>query len=1101
MTEMSPAEAIYFAALEKKLGERVAYLDEACAGQPELRARVERLLAAQPQVGQFLEPPAGPMTADDPATTPPRAVDPSTSAVEHPGACVGLYKLLQLIGEGGMGTVWMAEQFEPVRRTVALKVVKAGMDTRQVVARFEAERQALALMDHPNIARVFDGGVFNGRPYFVMELVKGTPITKYCDEHRLTIAQRLELFVAVCQALQHAHQKGIIHRDVKPSNVLVAPYDDRPVVKVIDFGIAKATGPKLTEKTMFTEFGAVVGTLQYMSPEQATTNNLDIDTRSDIYSLGVLLYEMLTGTTPLDANRLRGDAMVAMLMAIQDEEPPSPSTRVSDSKDSLPSIAAQRHVEPAKLSKLIRGDLDWITMKALEKDRTRRYETANSLAMDIQRYLTSEDVLAAPPSAAYRFKKFLRRNKGPVIAASLLFLALVAGVVGTSWGMWRAKQSAEAERLAKQDAVTANEQTQKRLAQIEKGVELFAGMLTGINPRNEKIDGPTIYQQLRERTEKAADQLDSESVGDPLAVARLQSILGETLRELGNYSQSIAVLEKARATRAKLLSADHPDTLMTMSSLATGYQFAGQFDKALPLLEETLRLRKSKLGAGHADTLESMNNLASGYESSGQLNKALPLYEEVLQLTKDKKGANHADTLTTMNNLAKSFSSTGQLEKALPLHEETLRIRKSILGADHVDTLKSMNDLAMTYDSMGQRDKALQQWEETLRLTKKKLGADHPDTRGSVNNLATAYQADGQLDKALPLLEDNLRYCKSKLGDDHPNTLTSMNNLALGYLEVGQTAKALPLLEESVRLSKAKLGADHPDTLKSMNNLAACYGNLGQLDNARLLFDEILNLTRAKHGFEESDTLKSMNNLAVTFWQAKQLDKSIPLFEETLKRRQSKLGRDHPDTLETLANLGVNYKDAGRFEEAFPMLEEAFRASTKHKKLSWVSAQLLFGYLEAGQPERAAALVKVVLPEARKAIPKESALLAQQLATFGMILLQAKAFTEAEPLLRESLAIREVKEPDDWRTFNTKSMLGGALLGQEKHAEAEPLLIKGYEGMKQREKSIPKEGTTRIPEAIDRLIELYTATNNPDELKKLQAERAKYPAREKETRK
>jgi WD40 repeat protein/serine/threonine protein kinase len=400
--------------------ERSAYLDRACGGDDALRARIEALLRAHEQAGSFLAAPtvAGLATMDAP------------KPLEGHGTVIGPYKLVQPIGEGGMGTVYMAEQTAPVRRLVALKLIKAGMDTHQVLARFDAERQALALMDHPNIARVLDAGATEtGRPYFVMELVKGVPITRYCDDRRLTLRERLELFVPVCQAVQHAHQKGVIHRDLKPSNVLIALYDGKPVPKVIDFGVAKATGPRLTEQTLYTEFGSVVGTLQYMSPEQAELNQLDIDTRSDIYSLGVLLYELLTGSTPLEHKRLKGAAILEMLRVIREEEAPRPSTRLSTTEE-LPSIAACRQVEPRKLSGMVQGELDWIVMKALEKDRNRRYESANSLAADLRRYLDDEPVQACPPSAWYRFRKFARRHKTGVVAAVSIFLGILLAVGG-----------------------------------------------------------------------------------------------------------------------------------------------------------------------------------------------------------------------------------------------------------------------------------------------------------------------------------------------------------------------------------------------------------------------------------------------------------------------------------------------------------------------------------------------------------------------------------------------------------------------------------------------------------------------------------------------
>ncbi len=416
---------IFIAALQKEdPAQRQVYLDEACAQQPELRQQVENLLRLYESAGSFLAKPAA-----EPAATwaLPDAAEQASSH-EAPGAIIGPYRLLEEIGEGGFGVVFMAEQTQPVRRKVALKVLKPGMDTRQVVARFEAERQALAIMDHPNIAKVFDGGATaTGRPYFVMELVKGVPITDYCDQNHLTPRQRLELFLPICQAVQHAHQKGIIHRDLKPSNVMVALYDDKPVPKVIDFGVAKAIGQSLTEQTLHTSFGAVVGTFEYMSPEQASFNPLDVDTRSDVYSLGVLMYELLTGTTPLDRKRLKETPLLEVLRIIREDDAVRPSTRLSTVEE-LPSIAAKRGMEPKKLSGLVRGELDWIVMKTLEKDRNRRYETPKDFAADVQRYLADEPVLACPPSALYRFRKFARRNKPGLITASLAVVALMAVV-------------------------------------------------------------------------------------------------------------------------------------------------------------------------------------------------------------------------------------------------------------------------------------------------------------------------------------------------------------------------------------------------------------------------------------------------------------------------------------------------------------------------------------------------------------------------------------------------------------------------------------------------------------------------------------------------
>jgi len=446
------ADEIFLAAVEKQTpGERAAYVDGACADNAELHAQVAALLRSHEAAGSFLE---RPLFDSSPTIAPP-------ASAERPGTVIGPYKLLQQIGEGGMGTVFMAEQTEPIQRKVALKVIKPGMDSRQVVARFEAERQALAMMDHVNIARVFDGGATDaGRPYFVMELVHGVPITNYCDDNHLTPRERLELFVPVCQAIQHAHQKGIIHRDIKPSNVMVTLYDGKPVPKVIDFGVAKATEQKLTERTLFTQYGTMIGTLEYMSPEQAEMSALGVDTRSDIYSLGVLLYELLTGSTPLTHKRMKEAAYGEILRMIKEEEPPKPSTRLSDSGEALASISAQRHMEPAKLTKLMRGELDWIVMKTLEKDRTRRYETVNGFAMDVQRYLNDESVQACPASARYRLRKFVRRNNRILATAGVVVLALVLGTAVSTWQAILATQQAtratDAEGLAEVRLETAN---------------------------------------------------------------------------------------------------------------------------------------------------------------------------------------------------------------------------------------------------------------------------------------------------------------------------------------------------------------------------------------------------------------------------------------------------------------------------------------------------------------------------------------------------------------------------------------------------------------------------------------------------------------------
>jgi serine/threonine protein kinase len=527
-------------------------LAEACGQDSDLRERVAALLCAHKVSDPLLDPVGASATTN----VPPLA--------ERPGTEIGRYKLLEEIGEGGMGVVYMAEQREPVRRKVALKIVKPGMDTKAVLTRFETERQALAMMDHPNIARVLDAGsTESGRPFFVMELVKGIPITQYCDQHKLTPRERLRLFVPVCEAIQHAHQKGVIHRDIKPTNVLVAPYDDRPVPKVIDFGLAKAAGQSLTDKTAMTGFGAVVGTPEYMSPEQANLNNLDIDTRSDVYSLGVLLYELLTGTTPVDRKSLDEAAFLEVLRIVREVEAPRPSTKLSSS-DTLPSIAANRNTEPAKLANLMKGELDWVVLKALEKDRERRYETANSLARDIQRYLSDEVVEARPPSTGYRLRKFARRYKVHVIAASMVLLALVAGITGTTVGFIRAEQQRQFA-----------EQEQRRIETLE---QLANERLIQVEAEKNKVE---------EEKRAALSTLDA------LATAYLSA---------GKLNQAIKLFEQVRDARMKKLGADHPDTLSTLRNLARAYMMAGNLPQAIALYDQVREIVKKKLGANQPDS-------------------------------------------------------------------------------------------------------------------------------------------------------------------------------------------------------------------------------------------------------------------------------------------------------------------------------------------------------------------------------------------------------------------------------------------------------------------------------------------------------------------
>jgi serine/threonine protein kinase/tetratricopeptide (TPR) repeat protein len=1055
MPESASEQSIFLNALALPAGaQRSAFLDEACRNNPGLRAEVEALLAAHGRLGGSLPSTTGQGTA---AAVPPR---PDDQAADAAGTVLaGRYKLLEPIGEGGMGTVWMSQQTEPVRRLVAVKLIKPGMDSKQVLARFEAERQALALMDHPNIAKVLDAGALpDGRPFFVMELVKGTTITKFCDQQRLTPRQRLELFVPVCQAVQHAHQKGIIHRDLKPSNVLVALYDDRPVPRVIDFGVAKAMGQPLTEQTLNTGFGAVVGTLEYMSPEQASFNQLDVDTRSDIYSLGVVLYELLTGSPPFSRKELEKAGMLEMLRVIREQEPSKPSTKLSTA-EGLPTLAACRGTEPAKLTKLVRGELDWIAMKALDKDRGRRYETANGFARDVQRYLAGEPVLAVLPSQWYRLRKFTRRNKGPVIAIGMVLLALLAGVVGTALGLIEAKRNertADQERQKAEQAARAEAQarlqTQARLEQIQKGNKLLASIFADLDLRKLNEEGQKLELVLGERLKAAAAGLKGDTIGDPLVVVELQTVLAESLRGLSYYHEAIGLDKEARATCTRLQGPEHPDTLASMSNLGKDYLHAGQFDKALPLLKETLARARRALGTEHPVTLACIGNLATAYHDAGQIRKGLPLLVETFTLMKKKYGPDHLTTLVSMHNLSAAYVDNGQTEKALPLLRETHQRMKRALPPDHPAALLGMSNLAGVYMEKQQFDKALPLFEETLRRTRTKLGRDHHATLVSMANLAAAYREAGKVDKAGPLAQEAFTRAKTTLGPDHLNTLIAMVTLASSYLEAGQVDKGLPLADEAIPRMKASLGPHHPRTLNAMRSLATSFRNAGRLDKALPLLEVALPGLEAKFGVDHPYTLEALHNLGVGYKITRQLDKALPLLEESLKRMRVTLGPDHPDSFHAMLQL------AGGFGEA-----------KKHS-----------------QAEKL--LVEVVAIQRRKIA--DGSEVAGSLAALAKCLLDQDKFASAEWTLKECLTLREKAEPNAWTTFNTRSMLGGALLGQKRYADAEPLLLAGYAGLKKNLATIPAVVRSgRLTEALERLVALYEATNRKDEAARWRKER------------
>ena len=1045
------AKDLFGQVVELDPSERARYLDEHCDDEA-LRARVVRLLENDAcDMKGFLNSPV--VSAVSPTGCGTEEVGDSNLAL---GAKIGPYKLLQQVGEGGFGVVFMAEQEEPVRRRVALKVIKAGMDTKAVIARFEIERQALALMDHPSIARVLDAGsTASGRPYFVMELVKGVPITEFCDEAELDTRRRLELFCDVCRAVQHAHQKGVIHRDLKPSNILITLRDDEPQVKIIDFGIAKATGQKLTEKTLFTAYGQMIGTPVYMSPEQAVISEFDVDTRSDVYSLGILLYELLTGLTPIDPEALRNVGFDELRRMIREETPSKPSTKLSTLTPEVKlAVAARRRASPRTLRKECDGDLDWIVLKALEKERARRYASASAFAEDIERHLRSEPVSAAAPSTSYKLRRFVRRNRRSVAAAAVVFFILVVATIFSSWLAWVADQALDDKEKALAAEEAERRRAEERLTQIENANGILSSIFEGLDPVEIHESHRPLQDVIADKLDRAINDLVGDSTGDPLVVAETQASLGRALLALGKPNRAVAVLERVRDTLRMELGAKHPDTLASMSRLAAGYEAAGQLKRSLPLRERVFELSREKLGADHIDTLTSMNNLAVSYELAGQLERSLPLKRQVFEAHREKLGADHPETLTSMSNLAVGYLVAGQPERSIPLHERVFELMKAKLGPDHPHAVKYMGNLAAAYDAVGQLKKSLALHQQVLALLKEKLGADHPDTLTSMNNLAEGYRAAGQLEKSTLLHEQVFELTKAKLGTEHPHTLFSMSNLALSYQVAGQLERSIPLQEKNFHLMRGKLGADHPDTLRTMSRLARSYGRIGWVERALALLENVLELRKAKLGADHPATLGNMHTLALGYGNVGQLDKAIVVAEELVDLSVLKLGASHPDA--------VSYREDFALLEKIATAHERYRAKLEANGSTHIDTLLALRdlaqcYMATGGLSQAESMLLKIL-KGMKDRAKDDAI---------------KRFTV--DLLGRCLSARGPTNPSRWLTHRSQSIHGAALLEIEEYAEAERLLVVGYEGLVLKEPSIPEADRGCIPDALERLVEFYDA--------------------------
>jgi non-specific serine/threonine protein kinase/serine/threonine-protein kinase len=767
------------------------------------------------------EEPLDPAQSPDPGTEQTQAISPEDTA----GTVIGRYHLLQKIGEGGMGEVWLAEQKEPVRRRVAVKLIKSGMNSREVVARFQSERQALALMDHPAIAKVLDAGSTpQGTPYFVMDYVSGVPITAYCDNHRLSIRDRLELFMHVCEGVQHAHQKAIIHRDLKPSNILVTEVDGHPAPKIIDFGVAKALTQKLTADTMFTRVGAMIGTPEYMSPEQALSSGEDIDTRTDVYSLGIILYELLAGAPPIE---LRKVALDEFLRRLREQDPQKLSTKIRTQDPATSTdVARKRQIEPPALAKLMRGDLDSITLKALEKDRGRRYGSPSDFAADINRYLKNEAVSAVPPSAAYRAGKFARRYRGALATACAFALVLIAAAVISIQQSIRANREA-----ASAQAVTDF---------LQNDVLAQASAATQSGPRAK----PDPHLEVRTALDRAAQHIAGKFDRQPEVEASIRDTMGQTYMDLGLYPEAGKQLERALDLHRRLLGAQNPKTLKTMSRLGRLARLQGKSAEAETLLGQALTIQRRVLSSEHPDTLYSLSNLSVVYYDQGKYAQAEALLSQTLAIQRRVLGADHPDTLRSMHVLAGVYYSLGKYAQAEALASQTLEIERRVLGPEHPGTLSTMGNLAGLYYTQGKCEQAEALYRQAVEIKRRVLGPEYPGTLLSMSTLASVYTCEGKYAQAEALFGETQKVMSRVLGPENPNTLTNLAGFASMYQQEGKYALAETYAAQAVAGRRHALGPEHPDTLESTADLSLAYLAQGKFTESEPLARDAIQTLR-----------------------------------------------------------------------------------------------------------------------------------------------------------------------------------------------------------------------------------------------------------------
>ena len=1101
---------------------RAAFLEQACAGDDILRRQVESLLANAAQES-FLETPAVELAA--------HALKDVTGARPIPAA-IGRYRVLRLLGEGGMGSVYEAEQDQP-RRIVALKVIRPGFASHEALRRFQQEAEALGRLHHPGIAEIYEASTADTasgpQPYFAMELVRGRPLREYVEEQHPNTRERLALMAKVCDAVEHAHQRGVIHRDLKPGNILV---EETGQPKILDFGVARLVGSD-SQPTCQTDLGQLIGTLAYMSPEQVTGDPSALDSRSDVYAMGVILYELLARKLPYD---IKHKPLHEAVGVIREEEAPRLST----------------------IDRRYRGDIDTVVAKALEKDKTRRYGAAADLAADIRRYVANEPISARPASASYRLQKFARRHRTLVAATGLVFLAMAAAVLVSTWEAVRARQAeriaeeqqqraTEAEsRVTKQRdrAIAAEAQAQKErnaalgekqradtegataaavneflqndmLAQagaraqarpgvkpdpdlkVRTALDRAAARIAGKFDRQPEVEAAIrdtigqaymdlgLYPEARNQFEQALE-LHRRGAGPESAQAvKSMGCLGRTMLLQGKYPEAQELLTRAVRIGRRVLGAGHPETLYSMTNLGTVLLSEGKASQAVSIQSQVLKIRQRSLGPEHPSTLSSMHDLAMAYVDEGKYPQAEELYKKTLAARSRVQGSEHPETVMTLSNLASVYSREGKHAQSLAIWTQVLEIRRRTLGPEHPDTVSAMNNLAIGYYFDGKYPQAEELFSHSLEIRRRILGPEHPDALDNMTNLAATYEAEGKYPQAELLDNQALEVNRRVLGTEHPATLNSMHTLGNVYFREQKFDQAQQVFADELAIRRRVSGAEHPATINAMANLGAVYMAQAKRPQAEELMSQTFEIMRRVLGPEHPNTVATMNNLADLYDQLGMYPQAEALHVQVLDIRRRTLRPDHPSILEAMHGLAWTYIADGRYADGVKLLVETIEGERRvlgpdHPETLSSIADAACLYQRQGKYEVAVQYASQALSGRRRALGPGDSDTMDSAADLALSYQSQGKFAESEALAREAVEFDRKKRQDEWQRFRAESLLGASLSGQKKYPEAEPLLLKGYHGMAALQDRMAVSDRYHLDRAREWLVQLYEAWGKPD---------------------